>query len=123
MQPGDSLPAVQGEGEGGAWGVRLMPGTPRGWLTWATYTLEAQGRPFSPRLEYTGRTDPRMRSSREEALSVKILAERASKACSGNGVGFELLMDFYVGRRVVFLLQAGSKVHSSRRRRGTSPGD
>jgi hypothetical protein len=27
---------------------------------------------------------------------VKILAERASKECSGNGDGYELLMDFYV---------------------------
>jgi hypothetical protein len=60
------------------------------------YVLEAQGRPFSPSYEYTGRTDPRMRDSRESALSVKILAERASKKCSGNGDGYELLMDFYV---------------------------
>jgi hypothetical protein len=60
------------------------------------YVLDAQGRPFSPSYEYTGYSDPRMRDSRESALSVKILAERASKDCSGNGDGYELLMDFYV---------------------------
>ncbi len=42
------------------------------------------------------RTDPRLRSSRETALSVKILLERASAACTRNGVGYELLIRFYV---------------------------
>jgi hypothetical protein len=60
------------------------------------YVLDAQGRPFSPSYEYLGRTDPRMRDSRESALSVKILAERASKKCSGNGFGYELMEDFYL---------------------------
>jgi hypothetical protein len=60
------------------------------------YVLDAQGRPFSPSYEYTGRTDPRVRESRESALSIKILAERASKKCSANGDGYELLMDFFV---------------------------
>jgi hypothetical protein len=72
------------------------PSSPRGWLQWSIYVLESQARPFSPSYEYTGRTDPRMRDSRESALSVKILAERASKDCSSNGDGYELLMDFYV---------------------------
>jgi len=40
--------------------------------------------------------DFRTRDSRESALSVKIIAERASKECSSNGLGYELLMDFYV---------------------------
>jgi hypothetical protein len=35
--------------------------------------------------------------SREEALSVKIIAERASKACTSNGVGYALLTRFYLG--------------------------
>jgi hypothetical protein len=47
--------------------------------------------------EFKGRTDPRMRYSREEAISVKILAERASHKVCGNGVGLKLLTDFYVG--------------------------
>jgi len=38
-----------------------------------------------------------MNDSRETALSVKIMAERASAKCSGNGGGYELLMRFYAG--------------------------
>jgi hypothetical protein len=37
-----------------------------------------------------------MRDSRETALSVKILLERASAACTRNGFGVELLTDHYV---------------------------
>jgi hypothetical protein len=37
------------------------------------------------------------RYSREEALSVKIIAERASRECTSNGVGYALLMRFYLG--------------------------
>lgn len=74
-----------------------MPSSPRGWFCKASYTLDAQARPFSPRLEYTGWTDRRMNDSRETALSVKLMAERASKACTSNGVGYELLMRFYAG--------------------------
>jgi hypothetical protein len=37
------------------------------------------------------------RYSREEALSVKILAERASRECTSNGVGYALLTRFYLG--------------------------
>jgi hypothetical protein len=73
------------------------PSTPRGWLRWAAYVVEAQGRPFSPRLDGIPRGDPRLRDSRETALSVKILLERASAACTRNGVGYELLVRFYLG--------------------------
>jgi hypothetical protein len=72
-----------------------MPSTPRGWFCKAIYTLDAQGRTFSPQFDRIRGTGPRY--SREEALSVKILAERASKECTRNGVGYELLMRFYLG--------------------------
>ncbi len=72
------------------------PSTARGWLSWAVYTLEAQARPFSLRYDSI-RTDPRLRDSRETALSVKIFAERASKECTSNGVGYALLLRFYLG--------------------------
>jgi len=74
-----------------------MPSSPRGWFCRSTYTLDAQARPFSCKLEYGGWTDRRMNDSRETALSVKIMAERASAKCSGNGVGYALLMRFYAG--------------------------
>ncbi|HEX9849266.1 hypothetical protein [Candidatus Deferrimicrobium sp.] len=38
-----------------------------------------------------------MNDSRETALSVKIMAERASHAVCGNGVGYKLLLDYYAG--------------------------
>jgi len=72
-----------------------MPSSPRGWFCKAIYTLDAQARTFSPSYEYTGRTDPRCKISREESLSIKIIAERASHSVSGNGVGFSLMMQFY----------------------------
>ncbi|MCL5883801.1 MAG: hypothetical protein M1377_00335 [Deltaproteobacteria bacterium] len=72
-----------------------MPSSPRGWLCKAVYTLDAQGRTFSPQMDRIRGTGPRY--SREEALSVKIIAERASKACTSNGVGYALLMRFYLG--------------------------
>ena len=65
-------------------------------MKWATYTLEAQSRPFSPRYEFIPPQDFRTRDSRESALSVKIALERASAACTKNGVGIELLMDLHV---------------------------
>ena len=74
-----------------------MPSSPRGWFCRASYTLGAQARPFSCKLEYDGWTDRRMNDSRETALSVKIMAERASHAVCGNGVGYALLMRFYAG--------------------------
>jgi len=70
--------------------------SPDAWLAWASRTLDAQSRPFSPRMEWKPRYDHRTKDSREVALSVKILAEKASHKVCGNGVGFKLLMDFYV---------------------------
>ena len=72
-----------------------MPSSPRGWFCKASYTLDAQARPFSCKLEYDGWTDRRMNDSRETALSVKIMAERASAKCSGNGVGLDLMRRLY----------------------------
>jgi len=69
-----------------------MPQSPKGWLTWAAYVLESQARPFSPRYDHIPRTVPRMRDSRETALSVKMILE---KVCNGNGAG-RLLVDFFV---------------------------
>ena len=54
--------------------------------------VPVQERPFSRRYDGIPRTDPRMRNSRETALSVKMLLERV---CNGNGAG-KLLVDFYV---------------------------
>jgi len=73
------------------------PASVGAWLKWSVYVLEAHARPFSPRYDRGPRTDPRLRDSRETALSVKILAERASAACTRNGVGYKLLVSYYVG--------------------------
>lgn len=75
--------------------MRGPPSSPRGWFCKAIYTLDAQARCFSPQYDRIRGTAERY--SREEALSVKILAERASHAVCGNGVGYELLMRFYLG--------------------------
>jgi hypothetical protein len=69
------------------------PSTPRGWFCKAIYILDAQGRNFSMQYDRIRGTGPRY--SREEALDVKIAAERASHAVCGNGVGYKLMMDFY----------------------------
>jgi hypothetical protein len=61
------------------------PSSPRGWFCKAIYTLDAQGRTFSPQFDRIRGTGPLY--SREEALSVKIIAERASRECTRNGVG------------------------------------
>lgn len=47
-------------------------------------------------MEYTGWTDRGLNESKETTLSIKILAERASKECSSNGDGYELLEDFFL---------------------------
>lgn len=73
------------------------PSTPRGWLSWAVSVSDRYGRPHSPRYEYDGIPDYRMSNRRETAISVKILAERASRECTRNGVGYELLTRFYLG--------------------------
>lgn len=72
-----------------------MPSSPRGWFCRSIYILEAQGRTFSPQMDLIRGTGPIY--SREEALSVKIIAERASHAVCGNGVGYKLLLDYYAG--------------------------
>lgn len=73
--------------------VRGPPSSPRGWFCKASYILDAQARPFSLQYDRIRGTGPLY--SREEALSVKIMAERASHAVCGNGVGYKLMMDFY----------------------------
>lgn len=73
------------------------PSSPRGWLAWAVSVSDRYGRPHSPRYEYDGIPDHRMSDRRETAISVKILAERASRVCTSNGVGYELLTRFYLG--------------------------
>jgi len=72
------------------------PSSPRSWLRWAARVLEAQASPFSPRFDHVPRGDFRLRDSRETALSVKILLERASASCTRNGVGCKLLVRYYV---------------------------
>ena len=74
-----------------------MPTSPRGWLCWAVSVSDRYGRPHSPRYEYDGYSDHRLNDRRETAISVKILAERASRECTSNGVGYALLSRFYVG--------------------------
>ena len=74
-----------------------MPSSARGWFAWSCYVREYQGRPHSPRLQYEGFGDRRTHNSRESAISVLTLAERASHAVCGNGVGYKLLLDYYVG--------------------------
>ena len=69
-----------------------MPHSPRSWVRWAAYVLESQGRPFSPRYDGIPRTDPRMRDSKETALSVKMILERVT---NGNGAG-RLVVAYYV---------------------------
>ena len=72
------------------------PSSPKGWFLYSCYVLESQSRPSGPRYDFIPGQDFRTRDSRETALSVKIIAERASKKCSSNGLGYELLMDFFV---------------------------
>lgn len=71
------------------------PSSPRAWLLWAARVLEAHARPFSPRLDHTPRGDFRLRDSRETALSVKLILERAGKGDRGRGA--RLLVAHYVG--------------------------
>ena len=74
-----------------------MPSSPRGWLAWSAYVRESQSRPHSPNLEYGGRSDPRMRGdSKETAISVVMLAERASHSVCRNGIGLKLMVRHFV---------------------------
>jgi hypothetical protein len=58
------------------------------------------GVPRPPTLSPTriqGFSDRRTHDSRESAISVLTLAEKASHAVCRNGVGFRLMMQFYAG--------------------------
>lgn len=72
------------------------PTSPRGWFCWAESVAERYRRPHGPRFEHTGRTDPRVDDRRETAISVQLLAERASHTACGNGVGYALLLAYFV---------------------------
>ena len=86
----------------------IVPTSAKGWLTWACYVLEAQARPFSPRYDGIPRTDPRMRDSRETALSVRILFERA--AAGGNGAG-ELVRDYLLDEQSWYSYSETERYH------------
>lgn len=74
----------------------LMPSSPRGWLNLAISVRDRHERPHSPRYEYAGYGDRRTSDIRETGISVLMLAERASHSVCGNGVGYELMEDFYL---------------------------
>ncbi len=74
-----------------------MPSSPRGWLCWSLSVSDRYTRPHGVKYEYDGYTDRRLSDRRETALSVKILAEKASHKACGNGIGYKLLVDFYAG--------------------------
>jgi hypothetical protein len=71
--------------------------SPRGWLNFAVSVRDRNERPYSLRYEYTGYGDRRTSDIRETGISVIMLAEKASHAVCGNGVGYKLLMDYYAG--------------------------
>jgi hypothetical protein len=73
------------------------PSSPRGWLNLAVSVRDRQERPYSVRYEYTGYGDRRTSDIRETGISVLMLAERASHSVCRNGVGYKLLLAFYVG--------------------------
>jgi len=77
--------------------VSRLPSSPRGWLCWAVSVSDRYARPHSARYEYEGIPDHRLSDRRETAISVKIIAERASRECTSNGVGYALLIRFYLG--------------------------
>jgi len=67
------------------------PTCPRGLLNWAVYVRSSQSRPRPVLFEHI-RSDPRLSDSRETAISVLTMLE---KAANGNG-GAELLLEAYV---------------------------
>ena len=71
--------------------VIKVPSCPRGWLAWAAYVQQTQGSVRSVLYEHQ-RGDRRLSDSRETALDVMMMLERAAK---GNG-GAELLYRVYV---------------------------
>ena len=68
----------------------MTPSCPRSWLTWGAYVFSSQARPRPVLFEHH-RSDPRLSDSRETAISVMTMLERAG----GNG-GAELLFRSYV---------------------------
>lgn len=73
-----------------------MPSTPRGFFCWAHSIAERYQAPHSPRYEYTGGPDHSKAYRREDSISIRMLAERASAKCSGNGIGLALMKAYYV---------------------------
>lgn len=69
----------------------MNPSCPRSWLSWAAYVQESQSRPRPVLFEHQ-HGDPRLSDSRETALSVMMMLERAA---NGNG-GAALLFRSYV---------------------------
>lgn len=72
-----------------------MPSTPRGWLNYALSVSDRYTRPHTVKWEYEGRSDWRMSDRRETAISVSLMAERASRKVCGNGIGYKLLVAYY----------------------------
>ena len=81
-----------------------MPSSPRGWLNLAISVRDRHERPHSPRYEYAGYGDRRTSDIRETGISVLMLAERASHSVCGNGVGYDLLIRFFVHEESWFAL-------------------
>ncbi|MEW6720826.1 MAG: hypothetical protein AB1346_10300 [Thermodesulfobacteriota bacterium] len=73
----------------------MRPSTPRGWLCWALYVSARYAQPHGVKYEYDGRQDWRTNDQREEAISVSLMAERASHEVCGNGIGYALLTAYY----------------------------
>jgi len=74
-----------------------MPSTPRGWLAWSARVRESASSLHSPSFEFREIPDYRMRSdSREVAIDVILLAERASHRVCRNGVGLKLMVRHFV---------------------------
>jgi hypothetical protein len=74
-----------------------LPSSPRGFFCWAASVAERYQSPHSPRYEYTGGPDHFKAYRREDSISIRMLAERASHSVSGNGIGYALLTRFYLG--------------------------
>ena len=74
----------------------MAPSSPRGWIRYAFYVLESQASPFSKRFDDAPRGDPRLRDSRETAISVKMMLERSQNGSRGRGP--KLLVRFYLGQ-------------------------
>ena len=69
-----------------------MPGSPKGWLSWAASVCDSYHRPHTARYERLPRIDWRTSNRREAAISIIRLLERSA---NGNG-GASLVFDHYV---------------------------